>query len=73
MRAGENRGILSRVLTVYKQTFIFRIFHLFFFWKLKAPTLPCSFRSTLWQCLVVPWGRGRVLRPLPFPSHTERV
>lgn len=40
MRAGENRGILSRVLTIYKQTFIFQIFHLFFFWKLKLPPLP---------------------------------
>jgi len=40
MRAGENRGILSRVLTIYKQTFIFQIFHLLFFWKLKAPSPP---------------------------------
>lgn len=44
MRAGENRGILSRVLTIYKQTFIFQIFCLFFFWKLKPL---CPFRPVL--------------------------
>lgn len=49
MRAGENRGILSRVLTIYKQTFIFQIFHLCCFWKLKLPhPHPRPFRPVLW-------------------------
>lgn len=56
MRAGENRGILSRVLTIYKQTFIFQIFHLFFFWKLKPP---CPFRPVLWV------GSGVTLQGTP--------
>lgn len=71
MRAGENRGILSRVLTIYKQTFIFPIFHLFFFRKRELPPFPgplelrpmgqChSTKDTCWT-----W------RALPFPSPTR--
>lgn len=40
MRAGENRGILSRVLTIYKQTFIFQIFSSLLLLEIKAPTPP---------------------------------